>query len=461
MVRANRPASAFTNAQISGFYFRPCRDEYDEVVFEYFRTRTARPSKFIKEPVSAVDARRNNGRHGLLDEFCSAFDDQSLWLDGVDCAVQPSACILRKPYTNLDPISMETLRAGMEGVTREVERKIAAELPARFGVMFDGWTHASEHYVAWFACDEVNGVLVTPLLAMAPLINEPDDNLSARSHYEFLATMLPRDYGVQIDQCRFVVGDNCSVNRSLATLMRVPLVGSGTGADDQAEDAHSVYKTATTRWSSTFDMVKRYFELLEFLDADDDDIMELLPSPASNKRLRALFKELKDVESVAKALQGRDTDLLDVRQWFDELIALKPKFATYLGPQAEIVHSPDFESGCVRVLRGLQDRLTRAEEAVLGPFVRLAEHTDEDFDDDVLSFVERLRKRRRLAEPSVSYEQLKTIPPTSNVVERFFSVARVTFGQQRHGLLPATLEMILFLRENRCYWDSSTVDSIN
>ncbi|ETL78274.1 hypothetical protein L917_20899 [Phytophthora nicotianae] len=73
--------------------------------------------------------------------------------------------------------------------------------------------------------------------------------------------------------------------------------------------------------------------------------MELLPSPASNKRLRTLFKELKDVESVAKALQGRDTDLLDVRQWFDELIAPKPQFATYLGPQAEIVHSPDLESG--------------------------------------------------------------------------------------------------------------------
>ncbi|ETO63928.1 hypothetical protein F444_18438 [Phytophthora nicotianae P1976] len=331
--------------------------------------------------------------------------------------------------------------------------------------MFDGWTHASEHYVAWFACDEVNGVLVTPLLAMAPLINEPDDNLSARSHYEFLATMLPRDYGVQIDQCRFVVGDNCSVNRSLAILMRVPLVGCASHRLNRAVQhyllQHEEDLAATTRWSSTFDMVKRYFELLEFLDVDDDDIMELLPSPASNKRLRALFKELKDVESVAKALQGRDTDLLDVRQWFDELLALKPQFATYLGPQAEIVHSPDFESGCVRVLRGRQNRLTRAEEAVLGPFVRLAEHTDEDSDDDDLSFVERLRKRRRLGEPSVSYEQLKTIPPTSNVMERFFSVARVTFGQQRHGLLPATLEMILFLRENRSYWDSSTVDSIN
>ncbi|ETN01571.1 hypothetical protein PPTG_24035 [Phytophthora nicotianae INRA-310] len=42
MVRANRPASAFTIAQISGFYFRPCRNEYDEEVFEYFRTRVVK-----------------------------------------------------------------------------------------------------------------------------------------------------------------------------------------------------------------------------------------------------------------------------------------------------------------------------------------------------------------------------------------------------------------------------------
>ncbi|KAF1782190.1 hypothetical protein GQ600_4576 [Phytophthora cactorum] len=34
-------------------------------------------------------------------------------------------------------------------------------------------------------------------------------------------------------------------------------------------------------------------------------------------------------------------------------------------------------------------------------------------------------------------------------------------GQQRHGLLPSTLEMILFLRENRSYWDASTVYGLN
>lgn len=78
-------------------------------------------------------------------------------------------------------------------------------------------------------------------------------------------------------------------------------------------------------------MVNRYFKLLEFLDVEDDDLLELLPSAACNKRLRTLLQELRDIESVSKALQGRDVDMLDVRQWFDELIAAKPQYARYLG----------------------------------------------------------------------------------------------------------------------------------
>ncbi|KUG01244.1 hypothetical protein AM587_10000231 [Phytophthora nicotianae] len=155
----------------------------------------------------------------------------------------------------------------------------------------------------------------------------------------------------------------------------------------QHPDHEAVKLDATTADTGSM----RYFQLLEFLDAEDDDIMEVLPSPTSNKRLRALFKELKSVESVAKALQGRDVDLLDVRQWFDELIALKPQFETHLGSRAEIVHSPDFESGCVRVLRGRQNRLTRAEKTALGPFVKLAGDATVESDNEDLSFVERHR----------------------------------------------------------------------
>ncbi|KAG2830519.1 hypothetical protein PC118_g8052 [Phytophthora cactorum] len=201
-------------------------------------------------------------------------------------------------------------------------------------------------------------------------------------------------------------------------------------------------------------MVKRYFELLEFIDVEDDDIMELLPAPAANKRLRVLYQELRDIESVSKALQGRDVDLLDVPLWFDELISVKPHYARF-------IDNPDFDSGCVRVLRGNADHLTRAEKATLQPFAATAPvDARESLEEQQASFVERLRKRRRLYEERVEYEQLKSIPPTSNVLERFFSVARMTFGHQRHGLLPRTLETLLYLRENRSYWDASTVDSL-
>ncbi|KAG3107744.1 hypothetical protein PI124_g8979 [Phytophthora idaei] len=81
--------------------------------------------------------------------------------------------------------------------------------------------HASEHYIARLCCFKKDDELVTGL---APLTNEPNDDLSARTHLEFLTKMLPRDYGVQIEQCCSLV-ENCSVNRLFATLMGVPLVG--------------------------------------------------------------------------------------------------------------------------------------------------------------------------------------------------------------------------------------------
>ncbi|KAG3106957.1 hypothetical protein PI125_g13070 [Phytophthora idaei] len=67
--------------------------------------------------------------------------------------------------------------------------------------------------------------------------------------------------------------------------------------------------------------------------------------PACNRRLPALLKDLKKVESVSKAIQGVDASLLDARVWLDGLISIKPHYARFIGTRAEIVHSPDFEAG--------------------------------------------------------------------------------------------------------------------
>ncbi|GMF41500.1 unnamed protein product [Phytophthora fragariaefolia] len=109
----------------------------------------------------------------------------------------------------------------MDSLTRVVERSIAAEIPDHFGLIFDGWTHAA--FIAVFVCYEVEGVRKTPLLSMAPLLNALEEDITARGHMEFLANMLPRDFGKQLTQCLFVVANNCSVNGLLVTLMGAPV----------------------------------------------------------------------------------------------------------------------------------------------------------------------------------------------------------------------------------------------
>ncbi|KAG4039899.1 hypothetical protein PC123_g24552 [Phytophthora cactorum] len=157
-----------------------------------------------------------------------------------------------------------------------------------------------------------------------------------------------------------------------------------------------------TRWGSSFATLSRYFELLPFIDSEDEELAELLPHAASKRRLRDLLGELKDVESVSKAPQGSDVDLLDVRVWFDGLIAEMPSYARYLAPRADIVHNPDFEAGCVRVLKGQTKHLIRAEMVALESFMvdpRAQDRaTDEEQADASASFVERIQKRRRLDE---------------------------------------------------------------
>ncbi|POM81029.1 LOW QUALITY PROTEIN: Hypothetical protein PHPALM_1062 [Phytophthora palmivora] len=141
------------------------------------------------------------------------------WLQWVvKCNLLISFCEnkLALRYTRLKPVSVETLRRTMETVTRSVERSVAAEIPEKFGLIFDGWSHHSEHYVAVFACYE--GSAFPPALH-ALLVSDETVDFSAASHQAFLASMLARDYQKSLEQCIFLR------NRRLATLIDVLLVG--------------------------------------------------------------------------------------------------------------------------------------------------------------------------------------------------------------------------------------------
>ncbi|ETL86367.1 hypothetical protein L917_14199, partial [Phytophthora nicotianae] len=84
-----------------------------------------------------------------------------------------------------------------------------------------------------------------------------------------------------------------------------------------------VYRNAT-RWSSIFSMIDRYFRIYSKLDRIDDQLVDFIPTPRENVRLKALYEDLKNLESVNKKLQTSTVSLLDVRALFDHVIKHYP-----------------------------------------------------------------------------------------------------------------------------------------
>ncbi|ETM32920.1 hypothetical protein L914_19784, partial [Phytophthora nicotianae] len=188
---------------------------------------------------------------------------------------------------------------------------------------------------------------------MAPLVSYPIDH-SAATHLTFLREMLMRDYNKRVEDCLFIVGDNCYANQRLANLLSVSLVGCASHrlslavesffrevSDDL--DKESLNQSAKlrfntplrpmlsqdTRWSSTFCMIHRYFRLLKFIK-DDDELADNLPGPAANRRLRKLLEDMSKVDSVSKELQASTVSLLDARVYFDRLLESLSALASHI-----------------------------------------------------------------------------------------------------------------------------------
>ncbi|EGZ12619.1 hypothetical protein PHYSODRAFT_337039 [Phytophthora sojae] len=376
-----------------------------------------------------------------------------------------------RQYTKLTPISVETLTAIMEAVTKAMETMIGDTMPERFGLVLDGWTHGTEHYMAVYGCFETATGPQYPLLSLAPVMDEPDDRLSADGHLTAIKRFLPF-FGKSISGCLFLVGDNCGVNKRLANLLGVPLIGCAShrlnlAVRDYLEPHDSILEEIQQlmlprpHWPLSSDRTsagRRPFQ--PFISADDEELADFLPSRSAHRKLETLLASLRDVESVSKHLQGDGLTLLDARVLFDELLKSHPSFANYLATDADIVHSAVFVQAVVKVLDDQAALLTDDEVAALEPFKRTQDHVEgvDCTPADKEGFAVRALKRRKVAAASATYELLNAIPPTSNMAERLFSIARAMLRHERHHLSPMMLEMILFLKINSSYWDVATVE---
>ncbi|KAG4060617.1 hypothetical protein PC123_g4483 [Phytophthora cactorum] len=234
----------FTNRQVATFYFQQVLDAQDEPVAGYFRCRCSRvrqkaPRTGYSNLVSHVRSQHPDFEKVMryavpaeTDTLVPWIRRRSLNLFGwlrwtVMCNLPLQFCENPETirYSNLDLIGEEQLLEGIACVVQHVKTIIRSELSDHFDLKLDGWSHNSEHYLADFVCYELGGQPRCQLLAMAPLVQAPGQDLSTQGHVDFLRDKLSQDYGKTLENCLYLVGDKCATKRRLASLMGVPLVG--------------------------------------------------------------------------------------------------------------------------------------------------------------------------------------------------------------------------------------------
>ena len=110
-----------------------------------------------------------------------------------------------------------------------MEKAIRTILPQKFGLILDGWSNDSEHYVALFAVftsyssgKNPKSIQRKVLLAFQPFLDE--EKLDTQSHFDFFESTLEL-YFKSKDNLMFIVGDNVALNGSLAREMGVSNFG--------------------------------------------------------------------------------------------------------------------------------------------------------------------------------------------------------------------------------------------
>ncbi|KAJ0391995.1 hypothetical protein P43SY_010487 [Pythium insidiosum] len=152
---------------------------------------------------------------GFVDDRTS---DIAKWMKWVVARNLPLSEVETRSVVTMQPITARTLNPFH--VTSKVGASISAEIGSSFGLMLDGWTSHSIHFLGLFVVGMDGDDRRQRLLAPSPM----EEGQGADAHAAYIETIL-RLYNKTPDMVRFLDGDNCSTNQCLATKMDVPLIG--------------------------------------------------------------------------------------------------------------------------------------------------------------------------------------------------------------------------------------------
>lgn len=423
------------------------------------------------------------------------------WIEIVVLCLQPFNCVennvLRRHFKH-NAISLDSLTKYLRNLTEHVEKKIAALLPEKFAVVFDGWSGGDTHYVSIFATfpSEHTMGYDSVLLGCSPMGDE--DSLDATEHYRFVEEVL-KIFGKSWDNVAALVGDNCSTNRCFTRRVGPLFVGCYSHRYNLAmKDVISLslpevghvrelmrklsYQIPAarlrrlthlkakidndTRWSSTYEMLKRYIDIKDVLpELGMPEIDDLLLIEEDHIQVVSTCKKLEDIDSITKKLQDPTISISDTRALFDGMIE---RFSSMdcmkqrLGPKAAIVENPQFESAIVKIQDGFEHRLTPTEKRAVQHLLMPAKELGKRKSTGEKNLADELLKRHKTCKETQAsrYMNTKFIVPTSNMCERLFSVAGWAMTNRRKSVSPARFEEQLFLNVNQSMWSISDVHAV-
>ena len=219
-----------------------------------------------------------------------------------------------------------------------------------------------------------------------------------------------------------------------------------------------------TRWSSIAEMVERYLSIKDYLVHFDEQLLvEFLLTPREELSLKLLNTRIKMFESVTKALQDEKTDMGSIRALFDELlkqITELNEYHNHLHSDSSVVKCVDFENAIVKIQDSNEDKMTGSEKLTVQDLeIETVEVSSKEnvVPDD---FAFQILKKRAKMDCKSKYVNTKFLLGTSNIVERFFSTAGLSYTDYRQSLTPAHLEEQLFLKLNHRFWNHETVHKV-
>ena len=199
-------------------------------------------------------------------------------------------------------------------------------------------------------------------------------------------------------------------------------------------------------------MLSRYVQLSSVIPKIQvKGIVDLIPTLREDLVIKRMVEDMRELDSVTKALQRESLTLSDVRLLFDAILEKYPKEGSRLKSDAATVQNLDFESGIIKILNQIADKMTPLEfDATLE--LKMESHSDSENQVDEkctsLSFADEVLKKQKIRKLESKYLDPRFLLPTTNVVERFFSKAGFTLDFRRGRISPETLEQQLFLHMN-------------